>query len=201
MELGRRRRVARRVAVGRIKGRCSFELSRRGTRGFDGGNGAMVGRTGLHGGSNGAGGPEVGGWRCSWVEATTSKSDFRSTCYASGSLACLPASPPSFPTPLSATSQPVIRLSLFLTDSAATVVSSSIHLSRSSIQLACPRLWHTLPHKPRCISSYIGCRNFDELSPVCVSIFARPGSAGRRSRRRSADARQGVAVSQSFGEK
>lgn len=38
------------------------------------------------GGSNGAGRPEVGGWRCSWVEATTSKSDFRSTCYASGSL-------------------------------------------------------------------------------------------------------------------
>lgn len=44
----------------------------------------------MGGGSNGAGRPEVGGWRCSWVEATTSKSDFRSTCYASGSMALHP---------------------------------------------------------------------------------------------------------------
>lgn len=83
------------MAVGRIKGRCSFELSRHGAGGWRrgwtgngarGANDRVVGG----GGSNGAGRPEVGGWRCSWVEATTSKSDFRSTCYASGSLALHP---------------------------------------------------------------------------------------------------------------
>lgn len=83
------------AAVGRIKGRCSFELSRRGGR-VEGGGWTGNGARGASdrvvggGGSNGAGRPEVGGWRCSWVEATTSKSDFRSTCYASGSLALHP---------------------------------------------------------------------------------------------------------------
>lgn len=57
-------------------------------KGARGANDRVVGGGG--GGSNGAGRPEVGGWRCSWVEATTSKSDFRSTCYASGSLALHP---------------------------------------------------------------------------------------------------------------
>lgn len=122
MELGRRMGGwwlggsggSRRVAVGRIKGRCSFELSRDGgVRGIGGGWAAGGGDGGsseraredrmVHavrprgraprsrGGSDRAGDAGrrvavVDGWRCStWVEATTSKSDFRSTCYASAS--------------------------------------------------------------------------------------------------------------------
>lgn len=58
--------------------------------GAGGGNVGGYQGVGGVGGSNGVGRPEVGGWRCSWVEATTSKSDFRSTCYASGSLPHIP---------------------------------------------------------------------------------------------------------------
>lgn len=119
--------MARRVAVGRIKGRCSFELSRDGgARGIEG---ALRGRTGaergrerkqrstragvdrgkkrgcrVRGGSNGADGPEGRRWvaMLRWVEATTSKSDFRSTCYASASSTLrIPSILPSYPSPSS----------------------------------------------------------------------------------------------------
>lgn len=116
--------MARRVAVGRIKGRCSFELSRDGgARGIegaareDGGErkrerveqrstraseraGEAGGRSGdARGGSNGADGPEGRRWvaMLRWVEATTSKSDFRSTCYASASSTLrIPSTSPLF---------------------------------------------------------------------------------------------------------
>lgn len=119
--------MARRVAVGRIKGRCSFELSRDGgARGIEGaaredggerkreresraavhageraGGGGRGKKRGCRarGGSNGADGPEGRRWvaMLRWVEATTSKSDFRSTCYASASSTLrIPSTSPLF---------------------------------------------------------------------------------------------------------
>lgn len=117
--------MARRVAVGRIKGRCSFELSRDGgARGIEGaaredggerkrerieqrstraseragGRGRKRGYR-ARGGSNGADGPEGRRWvaMLRWVEATTSKSDFRSTCYVSASSTLrIPSTSPLF---------------------------------------------------------------------------------------------------------
>lgn len=107
------------MAVGRIKGRCSFVRAFEGRwrSGIEGGG--RRGRTGEGGGCRvvvHTGGPreetgaalgvlrmeptgrrvEVGG-DATWVEATTSKSDFRFTCYTSASSTSPPSS--DHPTP------------------------------------------------------------------------------------------------------
>lgn len=140
------------AAVGRIKGRCSFELSRRGGR-VEGGGWTGNGARGASdrvvggGGSNGAGRPEVGGWRCSWVEATTSKSDFRSTCYASGSLALHPL--------IYIYIYRRIHIYIYIIIYKRThyiIARAYFHpsIKESTFRFPSPRLWHTLTraHRP-----------------------------------------------------